>query len=87
MLSSSRWPVERVLFALAGTVTLVSARLTFAVSELFLVRTAIVGGNHWVYVTAGGHPASVVLRRAGRLRSAIYESGQGSPMGANEVNA
>ncbi len=87
MLNSSRWPVERVLFAVAGTVTLVSAMLTFAVSEWFRQLTAFVGVNQWLYVTAGGRPASIGLRRARRLRSAIYESGNSSPMRAKEVNA
>jgi hypothetical protein len=87
MLNSRHWPLERVLFALAGTVTLVSVMLTLAVSKWFLLLTAFVGINQWLYVTAGGCPASVVLRRACRLRSAIYENGDSSPAIAKEVNA
>ena len=34
--SNSRWPLERVLFALAGTVTLVSVVLVALVSPWFL---------------------------------------------------
>ncbi len=68
------WPLERVLFALAGTVTLLSAALAAALSPWFLLLTAFVGANQWLYVTVGSCPASIVLRRACRLRSVIYEN-------------
>lgn len=71
---NTRWPLERVLFALAGTITLLSVALAIAVSTWFLVLTAFVGVNQWLYVVVGACPASVVLRRACRLRSAIYPS-------------
>jgi hypothetical protein len=64
------WPLERVLFALAGTMTLVSALLAATVSPWFLLLTAFVGVNQWLYVTVGGCPASVVLRRLG-VRSGV----------------
>jgi hypothetical protein len=69
------WPLERVLFALAGTVTLLSAVLAAAISPWFLLLTAFVGVNQWLYVVLGACPASIVLRRACRLRSAVYDSG------------
>ena len=78
MNSTRRWPLERVLFALAGTVTLLSAALAAVVSPWFLLLTAFVGINQWLYVVVGACPASVVLRRACRLRSAIYENGGSS---------
>jgi hypothetical protein len=59
------WPLERVLFALAGTVTLTSAALAATVSPRFLLLTAFVGVSQWLYVTTGGCPASLVLERAG----------------------
>lgn len=83
--SSGRWPLERVLFALAGTMTLVSAGLTAIVSPWFLLLTGFVGVNQWLYVVAHVCPASIVLRRACHLRSAIYEHGKASPVGGNEV--
>jgi hypothetical protein len=43
----SRWPLERVLFALAGSVTLASAALAALVSPWFLLLTALVGVNQW----------------------------------------
>jgi hypothetical protein len=66
------WPLERVLFALAGTMTLLSALLAALVSDWFLLLTAFVGVNQWLYVVAGACPASIVLRRAFGLRSALY---------------
>ena len=69
---SREWPLERVLFALAGTVTLVSAVLAAIVSPWFLLLTAFVGVNQWLYVIVGACPASLALRRACGLRSAIY---------------
>jgi hypothetical protein len=42
---TTSWPLERVLFALAGTVTLLSAALAAAVSPWFLLLTAFVGVN------------------------------------------
>lgn len=71
---NGRWPLERVLFALAGTMTLLSVLLAVAVSKWVLLLTAFVGVNQWLYVVAGVCPASVLLRRTCRLRSAIYPS-------------
>ncbi|MGE4425069.1 MAG: DUF2892 domain-containing protein [Solirubrobacteraceae bacterium] len=64
----SRWPLERALFALAGTVTLLSALLAATVSTWFLLLTAFVGVNQWLYVTFGACPASVVIGRTLGLR-------------------
>jgi hypothetical protein len=66
------WPLERVLFALAGTMTLLSVALARIVSPWFLLLTAFVGVSQWLYVVVGGCPASIVLRRVCGLRSAIY---------------
>ena len=66
------WPLERVLFALAGTMTLLSALLAAVVSPWFLLLTAFVGVNQWLYVLLGACPASLILGRALGLRSALY---------------
>lgn len=66
------WPLERALFALAGTVTLASALLAATVSPWFLLLTAFVGVNQWLYVVVGACPASIVLGKACRLESAVY---------------
>ena len=70
--SPPRWPLERVLFALAGTMTLIAAVLGAFVSKWFLLLAVLVGVNQWLYVLFGACPASIVLRRTCRLRSAIY---------------
>ena len=67
-----RWPLERALFALAGTVTLSSALLAAVVSPWFLLLTAFVGLNQWLFVLAGDCPASLIARRVFGLRSARY---------------
>ena len=71
---AGRWPLERVLFALAGTMTLLSALLSAVISPWFLLLTAFVGLNQWLYVTARSCPASLVLRRTCGLRSSLYPS-------------
>jgi hypothetical protein len=70
--AGERWPLERVLFALAGTMTLLSVALALLVSPWFLALTAFVGVNQWLYVAAGACPASLVLRRLFSLRSVVY---------------
>jgi hypothetical protein len=56
-----RWSLERILFALAGTVTLASVALGAFVSQWFLLLTALVGVNQWLFVVFGACPASLVL--------------------------
>jgi hypothetical protein len=68
----SRWPLERVLFALAGSMTLLSAALAVLISPWFLLLTAFVGVNQWLYVIFGACPASLILRRLFSLRSVLY---------------
>jgi hypothetical protein len=63
--ATRRWPLERILFALAGTMTLLSVLLAVTVSPWFLLLTVFVGVNRWLYVTVGNCPASLVLRRFG----------------------
>jgi fatty acid desaturase len=65
-----RWPLERVLFALAGAMTLASVALAVLVSPWFLLLTALVGVNQLLYVAVGDCPASFVLRRACGLTGA-----------------
>jgi hypothetical protein len=66
------WPLERVLFALAGTMTLAGALLSALVSPWFLLLVAFVGVNQWLYVVVGACPASLVLSRLLGLRSGLY---------------
>lgn len=62
---TTHWPLERILFAMAGSVSLLSAALAAVVSPWFLLLTAAVGINQWLYVTLRGCPASLVLKRFG----------------------
>lgn len=62
-LTNTAWPRERVLFLLAGTVTLVSAALAAAVSDWFLLMTGAVGVNQFLLVATGRCPVSLVLDR------------------------
>ena len=66
------WPLERVLFAMAGTVALVGAALTAFASPWFLLLVAFAGVNQWLYVVVGACPASLILRRVAGLRSVVY---------------
>jgi len=67
--TTSSWPLERVLFALAGSMTLLSALLAVVVSPWFLLLTAFVGINQWLYVAFGACPASLILGRFGVSRT------------------
>lgn len=59
----SRWPLERVLFTLAGSFTLLSVLAALLLSPWFLAIAALVGVNQLFYVTVGACPASLVLER------------------------
>jgi hypothetical protein len=62
------WSLERALFAIAGAVTLASAALAALVSPWFLLLTAFVGANEWIFVAVGDCPVSLVLRRLTGLK-------------------
>ncbi|MCB0858298.1 MAG: DUF2892 domain-containing protein [Solirubrobacterales bacterium] len=64
------WPLERVLFAMAGSVSLVGGLLALLVSPWFALLPVLAGINQWLYVAVGACPASVVLTRVTSLRPA-----------------
>ncbi len=68
---SVRWPLERVLFAIAGTMVLIGALLSALVSPWFLLLVALVGINQWLYVLVGDCPMSLVLTRFLHLRKLV----------------
>ena len=72
--NSRSWPLERVLFALAGSMTILSAVLAVLLSPWFLLLTAFVGVNQWMHVAVRACPASIVLKRACGLDSSLYSS-------------
>jgi hypothetical protein len=59
----SSWSLERALFALAGTVTSLSALLSAFVSPWFLLLTGFVAFNQLLFASVGDCPASLILRR------------------------
>jgi hypothetical protein len=65
-----RWPLERILFVMAGTMILASVLLAALVSPWFLLLTAFVGVNQLLYVAVGACPASIVLSRTCGIRPA-----------------
>lgn len=56
-------PLERMLFALAGAVTLLSVTLAVLISPWFLALAVFVAINQWAYAAVGACPASLILRR------------------------
>lgn len=61
--SDNGWPTTRILFALAGVVTVMSAALAASVSPWFLLLTVAVGVNQLVFVATGTCLASFVIER------------------------
>jgi Protein of unknown function (DUF2892) len=70
--AAARWPLERVLFAIAGSFTLIAVALSALVSPWWLLFAAYVGVNQWIYAIVGFCPSSALLRRTCGLRSAIF---------------
>lgn len=62
---TTKWPLERVLFLMAGTMTLLSAFLSAVVSPWFLLLTVFIGLNQWMFTALGNCPSSFVLRKMG----------------------
>ena len=68
----SSWPLERVLFAMAGTVTIASVALAVLASPWFLLLTAFVGLSQWLYVSVGWCPASLVVERLFHVKRGCF---------------
>lgn len=58
---ASRWPLERLLFALAGTMTGLSALLAAFVSPWFLLLTGFVALNQLLFAATRHCGASLIL--------------------------
>jgi hypothetical protein len=59
------WPMQRILFLLAGTVTLIGLLLSVTISRGFLVIPGLVGANQLLMVATGWCPMSLLLARLG----------------------
>ena len=68
-MSCARLSLDRVLFALAGTMSLLSILLAVTVSPWFLLLGAFVAANQWLFPLVGACPASIVLGRTPCFRS------------------
>jgi hypothetical protein len=62
-MSCTALSLDRVLFALAGSMVLLTVVLTAFVSPWWLLLAVFVGVNQWLYVIVGSCPASLVLGR------------------------
>lgn len=65
---ASTWPLQRVLFLLAGTVSLTGLSLGVLVSPWFLLLPTMVGLNQLLMVAVGWCPMSLLLTRLGVAR-------------------
>ena len=63
-MSCSRLSLTRVLFALAGTMTLLAVVLAVTVSPWFLLLGVFVALNQWLFALVGACPVSIVLGRS-----------------------
>jgi hypothetical protein len=69
------WPLQRILFLLAGTVTLTGVILGALVNQWFLVLSALAGVNQLLMVGVGWCPMSVILSRLGVGRPCVETAG------------
>jgi hypothetical protein len=65
---ATSWPLERVLFLMAGVFVLASVALAVLVSPWFLLLTAFVGLNQLMYVAFGTCGAALILTRVFHLQ-------------------
>ncbi|HMS71694.1 MAG TPA: hypothetical protein PKB03_01550 [Baekduia sp.] len=70
-MNDTKWPLERVLFAMAGTMLVIASLLTAFVSEWFLLLVAFVAVNQLLYASVGACGASLILTRVFGLRPAV----------------
>lgn len=70
-MSCSRLSLTRVLFALAGTMTLLAVVLGAIVSPWFLLLGVFVAANQWLFALVGACPASLVLGRTPCFRQEV----------------
>lgn len=72
---NNSWPLERVLFTMAGVFTLASVILAAVVSPWFLAFTAFVALNQLLYAWLGACGTSLMLRKLTPLRPSCAPEG------------
>jgi Protein of unknown function (DUF2892) len=65
--------VDRAVFALAGTMVLVSLVLGWLVSPYWLLLTAFVGTNLFQAAFTGFCPAAIIFRKLGLKTGSAFE--------------
>jgi hypothetical protein len=76
--TSNGWPLERVLFAMAGTIVLLGSVLAAVVSPWFLLLTGFVAVNQLLYARFGFCGASLILQRFAGIQPACDIRGRAS---------
>ncbi|MEZ5076676.1 MAG: DUF2892 domain-containing protein [Solirubrobacterales bacterium] len=67
------WPLERILFALAGTMTGLSAVLSAVISPWFLLLAGFVAVNQLLFASVGNCGASLILRHLFGVKGACEQ--------------
>lgn len=62
---TTAWSTQRILFLMAGAVTLVGIILGVFVSSWFLLLPVLAGANQLLFVAVGWCPMSLLLARLG----------------------
>ena len=62
-MSCARFSLTRVLFGLAGTMTLLAVVLAVTVSPWLILLGVFVAANQWLFALVGACPASIILGR------------------------
>jgi hypothetical protein len=65
LLRTDRWYLERVLYLMAGIMTLLSAILAWAHSIYWLILTCLVGLNLLVLALTGFCPSAILFHKLG----------------------
>ncbi len=73
---NNRWPLERVLFLMAGALVLAGSALAAAVSTWFLLLPAFVALNMLLFAAAGFCGASLILGRGFGVKSSCRLSAE-----------
>lgn len=70
-MSCARLSLARMLFGLAGAMTLLAIVLGVLVSPWFLLLAVFVAANQWLYALVGACPASIVLAHTPCFREEV----------------
>jgi hypothetical protein len=75
MLKTDEWYLERLLFLMAGIMTLLSVLLTLVHSSYWLILTTLVGLNQLIFALTGFCPSAIVFRGLG-VKAKLEKPGQ-----------